>query len=69
MVQFAIKRFGKNQLQVAIEQVSDEGWSNDAINHYLYALKAKAICIAGQNLCPTSSLRAQCLLTVESVQR
>ena len=47
MVQFAIKRFGKNQLQVAITQVSDEGWSNEAINHYLYALKAKAICIAG----------------------
>jgi hypothetical protein len=49
MVQFAIKRFGKNQLQVAIEAAGDDGWSSDAINHYLYALKAKAICIAGAN--------------------
>lgn len=49
MVQFAITRFGKNQMQVARQAImnsSDGGWTNEAIDSYLYALKAKAICIA-----------------------
>ena len=47
MVQFAIKQFGQNQLQVAISAASSEGWTNEAVNHYLYALKAKLTCVAG----------------------
>ena len=45
MVQLAITRYGKNQLQVAIRHASDDGWTNEAISQYLFALKAKAICI------------------------
>lgn len=47
MVQFAIKRFGQNQLQVAISAASSDGWTKDAVNQYLYALKAKLTCVAG----------------------
>ena len=45
MVQLAITRYGKNQLQVAICLASDKGWTNEAISQYLFALKAKAISV------------------------
>lgn len=50
MVQLAIKRFGKNQLQVAIEMTDEHGWTDQAVNAYLYGMKAKYMCIVGSAL-------------------
>ena len=49
MVRFAIKRFGKNQIQVAIEHADERGWTNEAVNAYLYGMKAKYMCIVGSS--------------------
>ena len=50
MVQAAIMRFGKQNLQVAMKMSNngegDDQWSEELIRAYLYGLKAKAICIA-----------------------
>ncbi len=50
MVQGAIMKYGKHNLQVAMKLscngTSDDQWSDETIRAYLYGLKAKAICIA-----------------------
>ena len=50
MVQAAIMKYGKHNLQVAMKLSSngqsDDQWSDETIRAYLYGLKAKAICIA-----------------------
>jgi hypothetical protein len=49
MVQIAINRLATFQLKAAAKAVDDQGWTKEAVNAYLFGMKAKYLCIVGSS--------------------
>jgi hypothetical protein len=49
MMQIAIKRLATFQLQAATKAVDEHGWTKDAVDAYLFCMKAKYLCIVGSS--------------------